>query len=113
MGKCVIPWCDAGCKNLNEHYAMVNASRVTTPVVVTKKVPQGAENGPVTTITTPVTTQSEVTTKVTTQRKSTQKEIDKVKAWRSENREKYNEYMRVLRAKKDFSHLENIFGDGI
>ena len=58
---------------------------VTTPESVPKRPKE-----PVTTVTTPVTTQ----------RKSSQKEIDKVKAWREANREKYNGYMRGQRAKK-------------
>ena len=102
MSKCPIPGCDKPHKNQFEHFLGSGLSisffhndpkrgvtnEVTTPESGSKR-PKEAEIKPVTTVTT-----------VTTQRKSSQKEIDKVKAWRKANREKYNEYMRGQRAKK-------------
>ena len=79
------------CKHIEDISAVTNRIKevVTTPESVPKR-PKEAKIKPVTT----------VTTSVTTQRKSSQKEIDKVKAWRKANREKYNAYMKCQRAKK-------------
>ena len=89
---CPIKGCPEPHKNQWEHFNDPKrgvTNEVTTPESGSKR-PKEAEIKPVTTVTTPVTTQ----------RKSSQKEIDKVKAWREANREKYNGYMRGQRAKK-------------
>ena len=80
---------------------------VTTPGVVTQEKPKKM----VTTVTArPKKAKLEL--KADTTKDTTQKERRRLKSakWREANREKYNEYMRTLRAKKAFSHLENMDG---
>jgi len=86
---CPIKGCPDAHKNQWEHFNDPKRG-VTNEVTTPKSVPKKAVIEQVTTVTTPVTMQ----------RKSSQKEIDKVKAWRKANREKYNAYMKCQRAKK-------------
>ena len=86
-------------KGPKEEAAEVKESLVTTDTTRPKKAKLAPKGD-----TTPDTTKD-----------TTQKEKRRIKTanWRKKNQEKYNEYMRTLRAKDKFPHLENTGGGGI
>jgi len=105
--KCLI--CGLG-HTQKEHYILMREARgiVTTPDVVTEKFKEVPEK----VVPTPKPVSTVATSPVSTV--STKTDYERVKIWRKDNREKYNESMREWRKnKRKFSHLESMAGDGI